>query len=495
MSLSVAASMDTSRTARGLLPLCVGAGVYLFVLVSGDSLLQDSDSFWQIGIGQWIIDHGAMPTTDFYSFTHAGQPWLSNACLSQVLYAIAYAHHGWAGVVVLAALAVAAAVAIFVHLLEPYVEPAHRILLAMLALALSWHHLLARPHVLALPVMVAWVGGLILSVDRRSSPPWLLLPLIALWANLHGGFVLGLALIVPVALEAIWTTDAGKRSAVASRWAMFGVAALAASCCTSYGWNTLVAATRVLSLGDVLSTLSEWQPADFSSFGLFEASLLGLTGLVLYRGITVPPPRIVLLLLLTQMALTHIRSIDAFAFLMPVALAKPFADHWPPHHPAVVVREAAPLMSLLAMLAIAIGTVASTAAYTAHHDYVFSKTQTPAAAVDALKQYGAKRVFNGYEFGGYLIARGIPTFIDGRAELYGEKNVLDYFDTVSAHDIGHLTALLDDNGIDATLLAPHTPAAQLLDRMSGWRRLHADDVAIIHVRAAARRPDVSGELK
>jgi hypothetical protein len=123
------------------------------------------------------------------------------------------------------------------------------------------------------------------------------------------------------------------------------------------------------------------------------------------------------------------------------------------------------------------------------------KTQTPAAPVDALTQQGAKRIFNAYEFGGYLIGRGIPTFIDGRAELYGERYVLDYFDAVAARDIDRLTALLDDGRIDATLLPPHTPAAQLLDRMSGWRRLYADDIAIVHVRARTGPPGITGGLK
>ncbi len=497
MSLSVADRIDTTRAARGLVPLCVGAGVYLFVLVTGDSLLQDSDTFWQIGIGQWIIDHAAMPTADFYSFTHAGQPWLSNAWLSQVLYAIAYAHHGWAGVVVLSALAIAGAAALLVHLLLPYLEPAHRILIGMLALMLSWHHLLARPHVLALPVMVAWAGGLIASLDRRATPPWLLLPLITLWANLHGGFVLGLALIAPIALEAIWSADADKRIVIGMQWAMFALAALAASVCTPYGWKTLIAAATIMNLGDVLAVLSEWRPADFSSFGLFEATLLGVIGLALYRGIKVSPPRIALVLLLTQMALAHVRSIDAFAFLLPLALAKPFADHWPQHDSAVAARGTAPLplMPRLVMLTIVIGTVVSTAAYTAHHEYAFVKTQTPAAAVDALKRYGAKRILNAYEFGGYLIARGVPTFIDGRAEVYGEKYVLNYFDAVSAHDIDRLAALLDDNDIDATLLSPRLPAAQLLDRMSGWRRLYADDIAVVHIRTGATPPGAIGDLK
>ena len=64
-------------------------------------------------------------------------------------------------------------------------------------------HLLARPHVLAMPVMVMWVGGLIAAADRRGAPSFWLLPLIALWANLHGGFVFGLMLIGPIGLTSI----------------------------------------------------------------------------------------------------------------------------------------------------------------------------------------------------------------------------------------------------------------------------------------------------
>ena len=65
MSLSFANGIAVEGRARALMPLCVGAGAYLFVLYLGDTLLQDSDSFWQIKIGQWILDHRALPYTDF----------------------------------------------------------------------------------------------------------------------------------------------------------------------------------------------------------------------------------------------------------------------------------------------------------------------------------------------------------------------------------------------------------------------------------------------
>lgn len=471
------------------MPLCVAAGAYLFFLFTGDSLLQDSDTFWQIKVGQWIMDHHAVPHTDIYSFTKFGAPWISTSSLSQILYAAADAQWGWAGAVILTSLAIAATVAIFVYLLTAHFETAHCILLAMLALLLSLHHLLTRPHVLAMPMMVAWVGGMISAADRRVPPSLLLLPLMVLWTNLHGGFVLGLALIAPVALMAVWDAAPDRRVFLVLRWGFFAVCALAASCCTPYGWNTLFGAARILDLGELLSTIPEWRPADFSSFGFFEASLLGLLGLAFYRGLVLSPPRIVLLLGLIYMALTHVRSIEAFAFLLPLVLAKPLADQlWPNNVAAPRTTEfwSPPYVTIFAAISIVGAASASTLSYMSHHKFVFADSQTPAAAVDLLKRRHTERVFNSYEFGGYLIAMGVPVFIDGRAELYGEKFVVNYFDAVDARKVDQLLRLLDDYHIDATLLAPTSPAAQVLDHVQGWRRLYADGTAVIHVRTTSR---------
>ena len=483
MSISVANTLEAQRPARGLLPLCVGAGAYFFFLFTGDGLLQDSDAFWQIKVGQWIVDHGAVPHTDLYSFTKFGSPWISTSSLSQILYAAVHAQWEWAGPVILASLAIAATVAIFTYLLSVHFEAAHCILLAMLALLLSLHHLLARPHVLAMPVMVAWVGGMISAADRRAPPSLLLLPLMALWANLHGGFVLGLVLIAPVALVAVWDAAPDRRVILALRWGFFAVGALAASCCTPYGWNTLLGAAKILDLGELLSIISEWRPADFSSFGFFEASLLGLVALGFYRGLVLSPPRIILLLGLIHMALTHVRSIEVFAFLLPLVLAKPLANQIRPNAaPRTAESWSPPYVTALAAIAVVGAAWASTLSYMSHHKFVFVNAQTPTAAVELLKQRQAARVFNSYEFGGYLIAMGVPTFIDGRAELYGEKFVINYFDAVEARKVDQLLRLLEDYHIDATLLVPKSPAAQLLDHISGWQRLYADDAAVIHVR-------------
>jgi len=498
MSISIANSIangaNTRSTARRLVPLCAGAGAYLLFLSMGEILLRDSDSFWQIKIGQWIIDHGAMPHTDVYSFTRFGEPWISSSWLSQVLYAIVYGALDWAGPVILTSLAIGATVAIFIYLLDAYVDPARSILLATLALLISGTHFLARPHMLALPVMLAFVGGLIAAADRRSHPSWLLLPLMALWANLHGGFVLGLALIAPIGLEAVWCSDPRHRFVLAARWAVFALAALAASCCTPYGWNTLLGATKILSLGKLLSLIWEWMPANFSSISFFEAALLGLIGLAFYRGLVLSVPRIILLLGLIWMALTHSRNIELFALLAPLVLAKPVAEQLGTDGTAVVpIRETppAPHVMMLAALAVAGAGWASTKTFVAHHPFSFLESQTPVAAVDVLKQRQAQRIFSTAPFGGYLISRDIKAFIDGRAELYGEKFVIDYFDAVEAKDVETLLHLLETYQIDATLLGPTLPAAKVLDHVAGWKRLYVDEIAVIHVREDQARTNLS----
>ena len=484
MSLSSANSIAVQSRARALVPLCVGAGAYLFYLFLGDTLLQDSDSFWQIKIGQWILDHGAMPTTDFYSFTRTGAPWISTSWLSQVLFAFSHAQWGWAGPVILTAVAVALTLAIFVYLLDAQIGAPRAVLFAMLALLLSIHHVLARPHILALPLLVAWCGLLMGAADRRRAPSWTWLPLMALWANLHGGFVLGLALIGPISLEAVEHAEKGQRLRLFMRWVLFGIGALVASCCTPYGWRTLQGATNILGLGELLSLIFEWMPANFATFTSFEGALLGLIAFGYYRGLVLSAPRIFLILFLTWSALTHVRNIEAFAFLVPLVLAKPLGEMFPrpPADTADADRWPARYVTALGALMIVAASWTSTSLYMGHHRFTFTMTQTPVAAVDLLEKLGVQRIFNAYQFGGYLISRDVPVYVDGRAELYGEKFVMDFFKATEGKKPELLPRLLDQYKIDATLLVADAPGPQILDQLKGWKRIYTDDIAVIHVR-------------
>ncbi len=480
MTMSVANTAENARPMRGLMPLWVGVGTYALLVLAGNHLLIDPDTMWHVTIGQWMLDHRAFPETDVYSFTARGQPWISMYWVSQVLYAKAYSMFGWSGPVVLAAAASAATFGLLAKLLSRHLSEGTTLVFVAAALALTAPHLLARPHVLALPVMVAWVGGLIAAADRRDAPSFWLLPLIALWANLHGGFVLGLMLVAPIALDAVVSADAASRKALALRWAAFGLATLVAACCTPYGWNSMLEAKKVLTLGTALPLILEFRPTDFGSLGTFEICLLLGIGLALLRGIQLPPTRILLLLGLLHMALYQSRSTEILALLAPLVLAAPLAKQI--GGTEVAVANAAPPMRGMLFASVAVALLAGTVGYASVHRFEPHAHGAPVAAVVALKKLNFTRVFNDYDFGGYLIANGVAPFIDGRTELYGEKFFVDHDSASGLREPENLFRLLDEYKIEATLMRTQSAANKLLGHIDGWQKVYADDIATIYVR-------------
>jgi hypothetical protein len=454
----------------------VCAGVYLVQLVNGSNLLRDSDTYWHIAVGKWIIANNALPRVDFYSFTKAGEPWISTSWLAQVLYSETFELAGWAGPIVLAATCIAATFALLTFILSRRIPWTYAVIVALAALILSTHHLFARPHVLALPVMVAWVNGLVSASESSEAPSFRLLPLIALWANLHGGFIFGLALLAPFAFDALWNQERSRRTSLALRWIAFGVCALAASCATPYGWESISASRKILDLGELLHLIYEWMPVDFSRFSLFEACVFALIAGALYLS----PPRIVLLLILFHMTLSHVRNIEIFALLMPLVVLSPLSSQFGLHG-ARFVKMTFPFASAAALVAI-LGI--STWAFAANHKFSPTAIQSAAAAVDVLKDRNSRRVLNDLPFAGYLISRELPVFIDGRAVLYGESFEMAYYRALELKDVNLFLDILKTYEIDAVLLTPSTPAAGLLDHLDGWQRVYSDETAVLHVRTA-----------
>ena len=464
-----------------MLPMYVGLGVYALLLIAGNRLLADPDTYWQITIGRWIFDHRTVPVSDIYSFTMAGKPWISTQWLAQVLYGQADAIGGWFGVVILTALPIALTFAILTRFLERRVGSVAAMVLLSIAFAIALPHLLARPHALALPVIAAWVAALLSASERGEAPSFWLVWLMALWANLHGSFVFGLMLIAPIALDALVNAGTPVRKELVLRWAGFGFAALVASCLTPYGWNSLLAAQNILNLGEALSIIREWAPANFSSFGLFEACILGGLALALATGVTFPPVRILILLGLLHMGLTHVRNADVFALLTPMVLAGPLAARFKNLRDTSQDVPLRPRMFVLPAIVAAV----LTAGITSVSSYAPNAWISPSAAVSMLKVYGAKRVFNDYDLGGYLIWRGVPTYIDGRTELFGEDFMVEHNAASALAKPMRFFELLNDYKIDATILRRQTAGSKLLDRLPEWQLVYADDVAVVHIRKAA----------
>jgi hypothetical protein len=466
---------------QATLPWLVGASVYVLLLTLGPRLLNDPDSYSHIAVGRWIMAHGAVPSSDPFSFSMHGAPWIAFEWLSEVIYAAVYALSGWAGVVALAAAATALALALLTRFLLRELPPTPALLTVMAAIALLAPHLLARPHMLTLPVMVAWATALVRCMDRHAPPPYWALPLLVLWANLHGSVVLALGLIGPAVLEALLDEKRSEWPRLLLRWLPFTALAVAACCLTPYGPEPLLIPLTTLGLGDALRWITEWRPQDFGHFGTFEFVLLA--GIfALSRGVTLPLVRALVLLGLMHFALAQMRNADLLAVLAPLYLAAPLARQFGARAQDDAAGSARGVnLTAFNLTALSVMIVATGLALA--RDVRPAPQNTPAAAVADLAKAGP--VLNDYSFGGYLIFAGIPTFIDGRGELYGGPFIARYNRDLSLADLPDFLRLLDQYKFGATLLAPDTPAIALLDRLPDWQRVYSDDVAVVHKRLAA----------
>jgi hypothetical protein len=182
------------------------------------------------------------------------------------------------------------------------------------------------------------------------------------------------------------------------------------------------------------------------------------------------------------MALFQSRATEILALLAPLVLAAPLAKQI--GGAEVSNSSATPPARGLLFAGVAIVLVAGTVAYASVTRFEPNARQSPVAAVATLKKMNFTRVFNDYDFGGYLIANGVAPFIDGRAEIYGEKFVVDHNAATGLTEPEKLFRLLDEYKIEATLMRTQSPATKLLDHIDGWQKVYADDIATIHVRKA-----------
>jgi len=454
------------------------------------ALLNDPDTYLHIAAGRWMLAHAALPVHDPFSHSLAGATWVPHEWLAEIILAVVYDLAGWSGLVLLTAAVFAASLALLTRLLLRWAEPFSALIAASLGAVLVLNHLLVRPHLLALPLLVVWSGGLFAARDTGSGPPFRLLPVMVLWANLHGGFMFGLALTVYLAAEAVLAP--GRRAHEARRWGGFGLLAVAAALVTPNGWAGFFEPFRMIAMPALQASFGEWLSPNFQAFQPLEIWLLGIVALGFATGIRLPPSRLLLLLALCHMALGHVRHAELLGLVGPLAIAaalgRPIAARIRSMPVSALSRGAARLADPAASPAVKLALVTGLTIGLPVLLWPIERADdgvTPARALAAAARLGLDGpVFNSEGFGGYLTFRGIPTFIDGRAELYGNA-FLDRYLAAESGDEHALARLLATCGITWTLLEPQQGAVRLLDAAPGWRRVYTDAEAVIHTRPAA----------
>jgi hypothetical protein len=492
------------RTRLASLSLTDTATLVVFALIASLMLIptKDPDLFWHLATGRWIADHRRIPTADPFSWTANGRRWIAHEWLTETLL---WALHRIGGYPLLS-LAAAAIVLTAMFLTWRTMRrldvragwAAALTLLGGFSALPTWG---VRPQMLSFALLAlvvslttqAWRTGV--ASDRRRL--WVIPPVCLVWANLHGGYIFGIAVVgayaVGVTIETLLATR--RRTALPelakAAWAVTAASALA----TLANPNGLSGFTYPFSyLGDNASTryVSEWFAPKFSKPDFWPLALLLVIGaLAVVRGRHRLPVHAWLQLVpLTVLALQSIRNSSPF-----VAVVLPWIALGTSRSPAVKRnRKDLPQGGAAVHFVVVLATVVvlgsrGASSIAASSQQSWHATNFPVAAVDWMKTHPAPNLLNRYDWGGYLIldAPSNPVSMDGRPDMYGDAAVDRYVSIWELHD-GWRDRLRAD-GYRRVLGAPSDRIVQALRTSPDWTITYRDRVAVVLDQAATSWSD------
>lgn len=474
----------------------------------------DPDLWWHLANGRLIATTGGLPHTDVYSFTAVGHLWVMHEWLADLAMYGLYSMGGLPLLVAVFALVVtAAAVGLYLVLRWTGLQtPACALLTLVGALAGStaWG---ARPQLLNTLFTAILVAGLLQYRVGRLHP-FVLPPFIWLWANLHSGFLVGLIIsVLFVAGEAFdrWrslSTAMPRRRLVLLAWAVPAAAAL--SLVNPSGIQTLLFPLGTLTSPLIQNNIQEWASPDFHSMagGLFEVIVFLLLGGLATGRVRARTHEWLWAFALLYLALASQRNVPLFALgaapltgrcvlalvtaaaaILPAVPRRPASQaalRWTPPRPGAPTA-AAGVVNLALLLVVAVGMIGYRAVPNLRpaDEGVAIASTFPVQAANSLEAIGKPlRIFNYYDYGGYLLWRldpgGSRVFIDGRVEVYGSQVFSEYLRVSYLAD--GWQRVLQKYQPDAIVIPSGHPLAALLSQDAGWQLRTREGVATVFTR-------------
>lgn len=504
--------MGVRRVPRLLVPSlsdCLFLAFLLWVFATGSGwsvLLADGDTGWHIRTGQYILDTRSVPTQDLFSFSKAGQPWFAWEWLADVAFALLDRAWGLKGVVAFTGLTLSLAVTLlFRYTRWRGANVLAALFATLLAAGASTVHYLARPHIFTLLGLTVTLWILERDQRRPTQAIWWLVPVMALWANLHGGFLAGMVCLALVAAGCAWKAvleppDTPGRFGPARRYGLLTGACALATLANPYGWRLHEHIARYLTSDWIRQVVDEFQSPRFRSESMLQFEILLFAGLALVP-ILFRERRFWELLLIVfwaHAALASARHVPLYVIVAAPACACAASRLWLHWSPGFSRRSAVGALrdclhdfsaaperfSLWAVVP-----VVFLAALPWQGPQDFPANKFPVTAIDrnatVFAAAGRKqpRILTSDQWGDYLIYRFYPwvrVFVDGRSDFYGPAIGREYLDLMNAAP--DWERVVDVYGFDVALIPLEWPLAQLLMRDPGWQVRYLDRQAVVLVR-------------
>jgi hypothetical protein len=446
-------------------------------------------------LGKYMVTTLSIPTRDLFSFTKPSQSRPPYEWLAQVVLYFAYRILNMDGVVILTALVLA--MTFVVVFIDSFHRSSMPVLAAFLSLwagvssSIDW---LTRPHVLSFFFLALWLMWLERIRKNENISLWWFPLLMLVWANSHGGFILGI--LAWVAYLSGWAWEAWRHRSVTDigrNLMIIGGTSLIASVLTPDLWRNWQGVLANNSIY-ILSHTSETKPPDFSVIGTLPFTcllVLVLISFFLYRK-RYPVSHILLLVGLALISLLMARNVPYFAIAAAPILIGDIGtlfrekSVWNKFEDRVARIETGLkgyVWPALAMIT-AIGFFAYyQSVFHAPFDN-FNPQAFPVRAVDWLESHPQSgNMFNDFNWGGYLLYRLWPedrVFIDSQSDFYGETLTRQYAEILSGQ--GDWEANLRQYNIGWLIVSPQSGLARSASGSPEWSMIYEDASAVIFVR-------------
>jgi hypothetical protein len=453
--------------------------------------IYDSDFWWHLKTGQFLVEKRTLPVPDPFAYTTAGAAPayagetvtryfnLTHEWLAQVLFYLVWRVAGFGGVVLFRALLLMAFSTLVGLVAWRRCGGYYRSLAAACAAAgMAIRFALDRPYLITFLLLAATI--LILESRRRL---WLLPPLFLIWANCHGGYFLGWMVLAAYSAEALWLRFRGQPAGDTRQLWMFSAASVLVSGINPNGFRIL----QVLSYyrnSNQTSKLMEWAPPRWLAFNEFTLLWLGAAILMLWAYRRVRMVDWLLFAAFAVAAFSAQRNTILVGLIAPIVIVSYFP--W---------KRAIPPLLPFAVSTVAIVT-AMAVSWGDGFQFRAAEWRYPQGAADfLLAHHVSGRIFNTYEYGGYLIWRLWPeqrVFIDGRSL---SESVFDDYGRIlyNVEEAGHKDAqqLLDQYGVQTIVMNTfeysqglvYRLAPALADpRQTEWKLAYEDPTAIVVMR-------------
>ena len=464
------------------------------------NFLVDPDLWWHIKLGQDIVRTHHWPTTDPYSFTVHGTPWIAYEWLGDVVIGFVAKFGLQALAAFLMAFAGIIAIALYYYASLCARNSKAGFVSAVLVCVFAVGNFNLRPQMFG--ALFLAVTLIVLELFRQGRPKslWILPPMFLFWINAHGSWVVGLAVILVTLLGGLFEFRIGSVEGI--RWtrqqriqlelALLG--SLAVIPITPYGtrlatYPFLIASSIPLGVQYVM----EWFPMPFDIFWgkFFLALLVGALALQMIYQFKFRLQQWVLAIGGTVMTCLHVRFVLLFApFFAPILaiMLSRWLDKYRPEKDKFLLNGVLMAAVIVAMVWY------FPSRSELEHDV---EKQFPVRAVNFLHNHPVPDpMFNSYGYGGYLVAY-LPehkVFIDGREDPYEFEGVM--FDYMQATQLKlPAVAILRLYGIRTCFLERGEPLAIVLAELPDWHQIYADDKSVIFERTDSSNPTVASNAQ